>query len=151
MSDSLRPHGLQHTRLPCPSLSHRVYSNSCPLNQWCHPTISFSVIPFSSWPQSQITQHQGCFQWVGSSNEEAKVLELQLSAAILPTNRVHHGKCQAGWLTSRNPDCWEKYHNFRCADDTILMTEREEQLKSPLLRVKAEEWKSWLKTQCSKN
>ena len=48
----LRPHGLQHTRLPCPSLSPRVCSNSCLLLQWCHPTILFSVVPFSSCPQS---------------------------------------------------------------------------------------------------
>ena len=52
MSDSLRPHGLQHARPPCPSPAPRVYSNSCPLSQWCHPTISSSVIPFSSCPQS---------------------------------------------------------------------------------------------------
>ena len=49
---TLRPHGLQHARLPCPSLTPRVSSNSCPLSQWCHPTISSSVIPFSSCPQS---------------------------------------------------------------------------------------------------
>ena len=48
VSDSLRPYGLQHTRPPCPSPNPRVYSNSCPLSQWCHPTISSSVIPFSS-------------------------------------------------------------------------------------------------------
>ena len=52
MSDSLLPHRLQHTRLPCPSLSPRVRSNSCLLNQWCHPTISSSVTPISSCPQS---------------------------------------------------------------------------------------------------
>ena len=52
MSDSLRPHGLQHTRLPCLSPAARVYPNSCPLSQWCHPTISSSIIPFSSCPQS---------------------------------------------------------------------------------------------------
>ena len=50
MSDSLWPHGPQHARPPCPSPNPRVYSNSCPLNQWCHPTISFPVIPFSSSP-----------------------------------------------------------------------------------------------------
>ena len=50
--DSLRPHGLQHTRLPCPSPTPRVYSNSCPLSQWCHPTISSSVVPFSCRLQS---------------------------------------------------------------------------------------------------
>ena len=52
VSNSLRLHGLQHTRLPCPTPTPRVYSNSCPLSQWCHPAILSSVVPFSSWPQS---------------------------------------------------------------------------------------------------
>ena len=52
MSDSLQPHGLQHARLPCPSSTPRAYSNSCPSSQWCHPTISSSVVPFSSHLQS---------------------------------------------------------------------------------------------------
>ena len=55
MSDSLRPHGLQHMRLHCPSPAPRTYSNSCPLSRWCHPTISPSVVPFSclqSFPAS---------------------------------------------------------------------------------------------------
>ena len=52
MSDSLRPHGQQHSRFPCPSPTPRACSNSCPLSQWCHPTTSSSVIPFSSCLQS---------------------------------------------------------------------------------------------------
>ena len=48
VSDSLQPHGLQHERHPCPSPTPGVFSNSCPLSRWCHPTISSSVIPFSS-------------------------------------------------------------------------------------------------------
>ena len=48
MTDSLRPHGLQHTRLPCPAPSPRACSNSYPLSRWCHPIISASIIPFSS-------------------------------------------------------------------------------------------------------
>ena len=52
MSDSLWPHESQHTRPPCPSLTPRVHSDSCPLSQWCHPAISSSVVPFSSSPQS---------------------------------------------------------------------------------------------------
>ena len=52
VSDSLRPHGLQHARLPCPSPTHRAYSNSCPSCRWCNPTISSSVVPFSSCLQS---------------------------------------------------------------------------------------------------
>ena len=52
VSDSLRPHESQHTRPPCPSPTPGVHPNPCPLSQWCHPTISSSVIPFSSCPQS---------------------------------------------------------------------------------------------------
>ena len=52
VSNSLWPHGLQHTRLPCPSPTAGNCSNSCPSSQWCHPTISFSVVPFSSCLQS---------------------------------------------------------------------------------------------------
>ena len=52
VSDFLWPHGLQHARLPCPSPAPRDYSNSCPLSWWCHWTISSSVVPFSSCPQS---------------------------------------------------------------------------------------------------
>ena len=56
VSDSLRPHGLQHVGLPCPSLSPRVCSDSCPLSWWCHPTNSSSVYPFSSCPS--LSQNQ---------------------------------------------------------------------------------------------
>ena len=52
MSDSLQPHEPQHARPPSPSPTPGVYSNSCPLSQWCHPAISSSVVPFSSCPQS---------------------------------------------------------------------------------------------------
>ena len=52
MCDPLWPHGLQHARLPCPSPSPRARSNPCPLSRWCHPTISSSVVPFSSCLQS---------------------------------------------------------------------------------------------------
>ena len=76
LSDSLRPHESQHTRPPCPSPTSRVHSDSHPSNQWCHPAISSSVIPFSSCPHP--SQHQSLFQWVNSSHEAAKVLEFQL-------------------------------------------------------------------------
>ena len=84
VSDSLQPHGLQHTRPPCPSPTPRAYSNSCPLSQWCHPTISSSVIPFSSRPQMfpasgsfQITQ----FFALGGQRFGASAL-----ASVLPMN-----------------------------------------------------------------
>ena len=76
---SLPPRGLQHTRLPCPSPSPGVCSNSCPLSRWCFLIISSSVAKFSFCFQS--SQHQGlalCIKWVGTLHQVAKVLELQL-------------------------------------------------------------------------
>ena len=71
MSDSLWPHGLQHARPPCPSLTPGVYPNSCPPSQWCHPAISSSVFPFSSCPQSLSASGSfpmsQLFAWVGQS------------------------------------------------------------------------------------
>ena len=78
VSDSFRLHGLQHTRPPCPSPSPTPgsCSNSCPSSQWCHPTISSSVVP--SPPAFNLSQFQGLFKWVSSSYQVAKVLEFQL-------------------------------------------------------------------------
>ena len=73
MSDSLWPHELQHTRLPCPSPTPGVYSNSCLSSLWCHPAISSSVVPFSSCPQS--LPPSGSFLIVNSLHEVAKVLD----------------------------------------------------------------------------
>ena len=91
-SDSLQPHGLQHTRPPCPSPTPGVCSNSCPLSQWCHPTISSPVTPFS--PAFNLPQRQGLFQWVSISHQVVKVLELQLQHQsfqwIFRTNSLYH-------------------------------------------------------------
>ena len=75
MSDLVWPCGLQHSRLPCPLLSSGVCLNSCPLSWWCCLTIWSSVIPFSSC--FNLSQHQGLFQWISSSHQVPKVLELQ--------------------------------------------------------------------------
>ena len=72
----VQPHGLQHTRLPCPSLSPRVYSNSRPLSQWCHPTILSSAAPFFCF---KFFPASGSFPMsFSSSHQVSKVLELQL-------------------------------------------------------------------------
>ena len=76
VSDSLRPHELQHARPPCPSPTPGACSNSCPSSQWCHPTISSSVIPFSSCLQSFPTS--GSFLMSQFSNKVAQVFEFQL-------------------------------------------------------------------------
>ena len=82
MSNFLRPHGLQHARLPCPLPTPRDYSNSCPLSSWCHPTISSSVVPFSFCFHSFL--HQGLFQWVSSSYQVDKYWSSSFS--ISPSN-----------------------------------------------------------------
>ena len=84
VSDSLRPPGLQHARPPCPSPAPRVYSNSCPLSQRCHPTISSSAIPFSScfqsFPASESFQMSQLFTSGGQS------IGVSASASVLPMN-----------------------------------------------------------------
>ena len=105
MSDSLWPNGLQYTRLPCPSLFPQVCSNSCPLSQWCHPTISSSITPFSFCPQSfpasesflvnQLFASDG--QSIGSfnlsinpSNEYSGLISFRIDWFDLIYKSVHH-------------------------------------------------------------
>ena len=76
VSDSLQPHGLQHARPPCPSPTPRACSNSCPSSWWCHPSISSSVIPFSSCLQS--FPASGSFPMSQSSHQVAKILKFHL-------------------------------------------------------------------------
>ena len=84
ISDSLRPHGLQHARPPCPLLTPGAYSNSCPLSWWCHPTISSSVIPFSSHLQS--FPASGSFPMSQFFASGGKSIGVSASASVLPTN-----------------------------------------------------------------
>ena len=79
----VRPHELQHARLPCPSLSSRVCSNSCPLSEWCiqpsHPLSSPS-------PAFNLPQHQGLFRWVSSLQKSGQSIGVSASASVLPMN-----------------------------------------------------------------
>ena len=84
VSNSLQPHGLQHARFPCPSLSPRVSSDSCPLRQWCHPTISSSVIPISSCPQSFPASGSFSISWPFTSGVQST--GASSSASVLSMN-----------------------------------------------------------------
>ena len=84
MSDYLRPHEPQHTRPPCPSLTPRVYPNPCPLSQWCHPTISSSIIPFSSCPQS--FPASGSFQMSQLLASGSQSIGASASTSVFPMN-----------------------------------------------------------------
>ena len=83
-SDSLRPHGLEHARFPCPSPTLRACSNSCPLSQWCHPTISSPVVNFSSCLQS--FPASGFFQMSQFFVSGGQNIGASASASVLPMN-----------------------------------------------------------------
>ena len=84
VSDTLRPHELQHTRHPCPSPIPGVYPNSCPLSWWCHPTISFSVVPFSS--QLQCFPAPGSFPMKQFFAPGGQTIGVSASISVLPMN-----------------------------------------------------------------
>ena len=84
LSDSLWPHGLQHASLPCPSPAPRACSNSCPSSQWCHPIISSSVIPFSSFHQSFPTS--GSFPMSRFFPSGGQSIGASASASVFPMN-----------------------------------------------------------------
>ena len=84
VADSLWPHGLQHTRLPCPSPTPGVYSNSCPSSQWWHPTISYSIDPFSSCPQSFSASRS--FPMSQFFASDGQIIGVSASASVLPKN-----------------------------------------------------------------
>ena len=84
VSDSMWPHGLQHARLPCPSPTPGAYSNSCPLIRWCHPTISSSVVPFSSLLQS--VPASGSFPVSQFFSSGGQSIAVSASASVLPMN-----------------------------------------------------------------
>ena len=96
LSDSLWPHGPQHARPPSPSPAPRVYSNSSPLSRWCHPTISSSVIPFSSCLQSFPTS--GSFQMSQLFASDGQSIGVSASTSVFPMNTQD-------WSISFRMDC----------------------------------------------
>ena len=95
MSDSLWPHEPQHTRPPCPSSTPGVYPNSCPLNRWCHTTISSSVIPFfclQSFPESRSFQMSQFFASGGQS------IRVSASTSVLPNEYSGRISFRMDWL-----------------------------------------------------
>ena len=94
MSDSLQPHGLQHARLPCPSPTPGACSNSRPLNQWCHPTILSSVVPFSSCLQS--VPASGSFPMSQFFPSGGQSIGVTASTSVLPMNI--QDRFPLGWM-----------------------------------------------------
>ena len=93
VSNSLWPHGLQHARLPCPSPTPGACSNSCPFSRWCHPTISSSVVPFSTCPQ--FFPASGSFPMSQFFPSGDQSIGISASASVLPMNT--QGWSPLGW------------------------------------------------------
>ena len=112
MSDSLWPHELQHTRPPCPSPTPGVYPNSCPLSQWCHLTISSSVIPFSSCLQSFPTS--GSFQMSQVFLPGGQNIGVSASISVLPMNTQDWSPLGwSGWISLQTKGLSRVFSNTR--------------------------------------
>ena len=110
VSDSLRPHELQHARPPCPSPTPGVYSNSCPLSRWWHPAISSSVVPFSSCPQSLPASESflmsQLFTWGGQS------IGVSALASVLPKNTQGWSPLEwTGWISLQSKGLSRDFSN----------------------------------------
>ena len=122
-TDSLWLHKLQQNRLPCPLPSPRVCSNSCPLSWWCHPTISSSIAPFSSCPQTSPASRSFSMSWLLPSG--AKVLELQHQHQ--PFQWIFRVDFQQDWLRL-SPYCWRTlkslllHHSSKLCAPTLTYT-----------------------------
>ena len=98
VSDSLRPHGLEHVRLPCPSPTPRIYSNLCPLSRWCHPTTSLYVILFSSCLPS--FPASGSFQMSQLFTSGGQSIGVSASTSVPPMNTQDWSPSErTGWIS----------------------------------------------------
>ena len=125
VSDSLRPHGLQHARLPCPPLSPGVCPKSCPFRRWCHPTISSSVIPFSSCLQSFSASGSFLMSWLfilGGQSIGASALALILPVNIqdwFPLGLTGLISLQSKGLSRVFSNTTVQKHRFFCAQPSL--------------------------------
>ena len=121
MFDSLRPHEPQHARPPCPSLTPGVHPNSCSLSRWCHPTISPSVVPFSSCPQ--FFPASGSFQMSQLFTSGGQSTGVSASTSVLPMNTQNWSplgwtgliSLQSKWLSRVFSNTTVQKHQFFCA------------------------------------
>ena len=132
VSDSLQPHGLEHARPPCPSPTPRIYPNSCPLSWWCHPTISSSVVPFSSCPQSFLAsasfQMSQLFAWGGQS------IGVSASISVLPVNTQDWSPLGwTGWISLQSKGLSRIFSNTTVPKHQFLGTFFMVQLSHPYM------------------
>ena len=110
MSDSLRLHGLQHARSLCSSPAPRIYSNSCPMSKWCHPTISSSVIPYFS--RLQFFQAPRSFQMSQFITSGGQSIGVSASASVLPMNIQDWFHLRwTGWISLQSKELSRGFSN----------------------------------------
>ena len=121
VSNSLQPHGLQHTRPPCLSPTPRVYSNSCPLSWWCHPTISFSAVPFSSCLQSFLASESFPLSQFFASGGHS--IGVSTSTSVLPMNTQDWSPLGwTGWISFQTRESQESSPTpqFKSINSSVL-------------------------------
>ena len=122
MSDSLWPHGLQHTRLPCPSPTPEACSNTCPSSRWCHPIISSSVSPFSSWLQS--FPASGSFPMSQFFTPGGQSIGASASVSVLPMNILNWFPLGwTGWISLQPKVLSRIFSNTTVQKHQFLSTE----------------------------
>ena len=142
VSDSLWPHGLQHTRPPCPSPTPGAYPNSCPSSQWCHPAISSSVIPFSSCPQSLPASGSfpmsQLFTWGGQS------IGVSASASVLPMNTQDWSPLWTSWISLQSKELTRVFPNTTAQKHQFFSTQLSLWSKSHICTWLLEKPQLWL-------
>ena len=133
-----QPHGLQHTRLPWPSPTPRACSNSCPPSPWCHPTISPSVVPFSSCLQS--FPASGSFQMSQLFASGGQSIRVSASASVLPMNTQHWFPLGwTGWMSLQSKGLSRIFSNTTVQKHQFFSTRL---LYSPTLTSIHDHWKN---------
>ena len=122
VSNSLQPHGLQHTRLPCPTPTPGTYSNSCTSSQWCHPTISSSVSPFSSHPQS--FPASGSFPMSPFFTSDSPSIGVSAWTSVLPMNiQDWYLLWWTGWISLQSKELSRAFSNTTVQKHQFLSTQ----------------------------
>ena len=138
VSDSLRPRESQYTRPPCPSPTPGVYTNSCPLSQWCHAAISSSVVPFSSCPQS--LPASGSFPMTQLFALGGQSIGVSASASVLPMNTQDWSPWGwTGWISLQPKGLSRVFSNTTVQKHQFLGTSF---LHSPTLTSIHDHWKN---------
>ena len=121
VSDSLQPHEPQLSRPPCPAPTPGVYPNSCPLNRWCHPTISSSVIPFSSCLQSFPTS--GFFQMSQFFTSRGQSIGVSASTSVLPMNTQDRSPLGwTGWISLQSKGLSRVFSNTTVQKHQLVLS-----------------------------